>query len=222
MNRHDAKEAADLIDRVMVNLAICIPARGRPGSDARTAIGYLRVNAFTLLMENAIGEPLDQVFVLVRKAGATLEQIESVRRLTMLETPASLGAVLAMQASINFCLATEAEIIAAMTFVSREEIDRIKEGLQVAFAGAEEVAADAMDSMTFQALIGLHAAITNHLVRTALPLPRLLGFQFFEPLPSIVQAYRLYSDASRADEMRKTNRIVHPAFCPMTGQGLSA
>ena len=76
--------------------------------------------------------------------------------------------------------------------------------------------------MTFQALIALHGAVTNHLVTTARPLPRMLNFQFFEPLPSLVMAYKLYDDASRCDELREENKVVHPAFCPPTGQALSA
>jgi len=35
-------------------------------------------------------------------------------------------------------------------------------------------------------------------------------------------AYKLYSDASRADEVRAENKIVHPAFCPLVGYGLSS
>jgi hypothetical protein len=221
MNRYDAKEAAEIVDRMMVNLATCIPTQGRAGSDARVAIGYVRANAFTLLMADAIGPPLDEAFDLTFSSGANLEQIEAVRVQVELEQPRSPGAVLLTQAGMNFCLATEGRIIAAMTFVSREDVERIKQRMIAPFANAEEVAADEMDSMTFQALIGLHATITNHLVKTALPLPRLLAFQFFEPLPSLVQSYRLYSDASRADEMRDANKVVHPAFCPLTGEGLS-
>jgi hypothetical protein len=222
MNRYDAKEAAAIADRMMVNLATCIPVQGRPGSDARVAIGTVRANAFGLLMGDAIGPPLDAAFDLTREAGSSVEQIEGVRVQVMNEQPQSPGAVLLTQAGINLCLATEGRIIGDMTFVSREDVDRIKTYIRGPFGDAEEVAADAMDSMTFQALIGLHAAITNHLVKTALPLPRLVGYQFFDPLPSLVMAYRLYSDASRADEMRDANKIVHPAFCPLTGLGFSA
>ena len=109
-----------------------------------------------------------------------------------------------------------------MTFVSRQDVDAIKQQLQQPFQDAEEIAADDMDQMTFQALIALHGAVTNHLVATARPLPRMLGFQFFEPLPSLVMAYKLYDDASRCDELREENKVVHPAFCPPTGQALSA
>jgi prophage DNA circulation protein len=64
--------------------------------------------------------------------------------------------------------------------------------------------------------------MTNHLVQTALPLPRMLQYQFAQILPSLVMAYKLYDDASRADEVRDENKIVHPAFCPLAGEALSS
>jgi prophage DNA circulation protein len=36
-----------------------------------------------------------------------------------------------------------------------------------------------------------------------------------------VMAYKLYDDASRCDELRQENKVVHPAFCPPTGRALS-
>jgi prophage DNA circulation protein len=35
-------------------------------------------------------------------------------------------------------------------------------------------------------------------------------------------AYKLYQDASRADEIRAENKTVHPAFAQATGIALSA
>jgi prophage DNA circulation protein len=120
-----------------------------------------------------------------------------------------------------FCLAVIAEIVSDLTFVNRQQVDAIKTALQQPFQDAEEVAADEMDQMTFQTLISTHGALTNHLVQTALPLPRLLQYQFYKVMPSVVLAYRLYDDASRCDEVRDENQIVHPAFCPLNGVALS-
>ena len=103
----------------------------------------------------------------------------------------------------------------------RQQVDEMKARLLQPFQDCEEIAADEMDQMTFQSLITLHGAITAHLVATALPLPRMLRYQFFQPLSTLVMAYKLYDDASRADEIRSENRIVHPAFCPQTGEALS-
>ncbi|WP_028167559.1 hypothetical protein [Bradyrhizobium elkanii] len=174
-----------------------------------------------LLIHDDIGPSLDACFDDARLAGSTLQQIESVRRQLDAETTATLGGILVKNASVRFCLATEAAIIARMEFVSRQSVALIKNEMAQPFAEAEEIAADDMDSMTYQALIRLQAAITNHLVETARPLPRMLRYQFAAVLPSLMLSYRLYDDASRADEVRQENKIVHPAFCPTEGLALS-
>jgi prophage DNA circulation protein len=221
MIRLDATEAAPIVDRMLANLAGTVPPQGRPGSDARTAIGDTRANAFALCIEDGLGPPLTQCFTLAQQAGATMQQIDWVRQLLEQETTQTLGGQLVQNAGIRLCLATEANIVAAMTFVSRQDVEAIKLQLQQPFSDAEETAADDMDQATFQALITLHGAVTNHLVMTALPLPRMVNFQFFAPLPSLVMAYKLYDDASRCDELVAENKVVHPAFCPPTGQALS-
>jgi hypothetical protein len=222
MKRIDAQEAAPILDRMLANLIATVPAMGRAGSDARTAIADARANAFKLCIDDALGPPLDACFDLARRAGATMQQIDFVRVQLEQEAPATLGGALVLNAGIRLCLATEAVIIAGMTFVSRQDVDAIKLQLLQPFQDAEETAADEMDQAMFQALITLHGAVTNHLVSTARPLPRMVNFQFFEPLPTLVMAYKLYDDASRCDELRDENKVVHPAFCLPTGRALSA
>jgi prophage DNA circulation protein len=121
-----------------------------------------------------------------------------------------------------FALAQEGKIISSMTFTSRQDVDDLLYQIQEPFNTAEEVAADTMDQTDYQAITGLRAAIVNFLVSTARPLPYMLSYQFAKPLPSIVISYRLYGDASRYDEIRQENYVVHPAFCPPTGQALSS
>lgn len=222
MKRLDANEAAPIVDRMLQALVATVPAKGRPGSDARTAIGDTRAHAYKLCIDDAIGPPLDQCFDLARLAGSTSAEIKYVRETVEKETPVSLGGRLVRDAGIRLSLATQCRIIASMSFVSRQDVDAIKQQLLRPFRDAEEIAADSMDQMVFQTLVALQGAVTNHLVATARPLPRMVNFQFFEPLPSLVMAYKLYDDASRCDELRQENKIVHPAFCPMTGQALSA
>jgi prophage DNA circulation protein len=50
----------------------------------------------------------------------------------------------------------------------------------------------------------------------------MLNFRFVEAGPTLVFAYRLYDDASRGDELREENGVVHPAFAPSFGRALSA
>jgi hypothetical protein len=173
-------------------------------------------------MADSIGAPLDNCFDLVRQTGVTVYELEFIRRWLETLTPKTLGATLVVTTSIYFCLAQEGLIIADMTFIYRQQVDQIKAAMVVPFGDAEEVAADDMDQASFQALISLHAAITNHLVQTAMPLPRMVGYQFGRVMPSLVLAHRLYGDASRADQLVAENKIVHPAFCPPVGRALSA
>lgn len=222
MKRLDAEEAAPIVDRMLQALVGTVPAKGRAGSDARTAIGDTRAHAFKLCINDAIGPPLDRCFDLARQAGSTVQQLDFVREGIEAAATTTLGGSLVKDAGIRLCLAAQARIVAGMTFVSRQDVTALKQQLYQPFRDAEEIAADNMDQATFQALVALHGTVTNHLVATARPLPRMVSFRFYEPLPSLVMAYKLYDDASRCDELRQENKVVHPAFCPMTGLALSA
>ncbi|QIG93803.1 MULTISPECIES: hypothetical protein [Bradyrhizobium] len=222
MKRLDANEAAPIVDRMLTNLLGTVPSQGRAGSEARTAISDTRANAYKLCIDDALGPPLDECFELARQAGAKAQQLEYVRQQIEGEAPVTLGGALVMDAGIRLCLAAQCRIIASMTFVSRQDVTAIKQQLQQPFQDAEEIAADDMDQMTFQMLVALHGAVTQHLAATARPLPRVVNFRFYEPLPSLVMAYKLYADASRSDELRAENKVVHPAFCQPSGQALSA
>jgi prophage DNA circulation protein len=222
MNRPDALEAIPITLHLLKNLSVCVASSGLSGSQARTAIGDVAANVAALLGQDALGPPLANCFALVAKSGASQAQIASVRAGVEAETPVTLGGALVQNSCIYLCFATEAQIIAATTFVSRQDIDALLTALRQPFDDAEEIAADDMDQATFAALIQLDAALTNYLVTTARPLPRMTNYQFAVPLPSLVIAYRLYQDASRADQIVQENKIVHPAFCPPVGVALSA
>jgi hypothetical protein len=222
MKRLDANEAAPIVDRMLLALLGTVPAVGRAGSEARTAIGDTRAKAYKLCINDALGPPLDSCFDLARQAGSTSPQLNVVREQIELESPVTLGGQLVRDAGIRLCLAAQCRVIASMAFFSRQDVDALKTQLYQPFQDAEEIAADSMDQMTFQTLVALHGTVTNHLVATARPLPRMVQVQFFEPLPTLVMAYKLYDDASRCDELREENKVVHPAFCLPTGRALSA
>lgn len=222
MNRSDAAESGQIVLRTLKNLSGCIASSGLSGSQARTAIGDVAADVMTLLDADALGAPLANCFNLVLATGPTQPQIASVRVAAEQETPRTLGGALTQNTIIRFCLATEGAIIARMTFTSRQDVDALKLAMRRPFDDAEEIAADEMDQASFMSLIMLDAAVTNFLVVTARPLPEMRTYQFAAVLPSLVIAYRLYQDASRADQVVAENKIVHPAFCPPLGVALSA
>jgi prophage DNA circulation protein len=112
-------------------------------------------------------------------------------------------------------------VIADTQFASREAVEDTKNEMAVAFDDMEEIAADDMDTMTYSALVALHAAVADHLISAQRPLPYMLNFQFAQPAPTLVFAHRLYADASRADQLRDENGVIHPLFMPPFGRALS-
>jgi hypothetical protein len=222
MDKVDAEESTGIVQRMMNNLMGTVATSGLAGSTARTAISDVHANAYLWLRDDTIGPPLNDAFIQSRLAGATVPNIGIVYRALMAEQPRSLGAILMVNAGIDLCLVTAGEIVAGMDFVSRQDVEMMKEAIQAPFQDAIEVAADDMDQVMFQSLTGLYSAITNHLVSTARPLPRLITYQFGRVMTTLTIAQWLYADPSRADEIRQENKIVHPAFCPFYGVALSA
>jgi hypothetical protein len=221
MYRADVNEAVPICQRVLSYALTTVNTRGRSGSDVRTAIGAFIANAPTLLRNDLAGPPLADIFDKLQLAGVTLPQLAAIGAQAELEAPVTVGALLIKNSLIHFTYATEGVVLANVTFTSRDDVAYVKQQMNDAFAVMEEVAADDMDQMMFQALIRLHAAIMFFLVETARPLPQMLNFQFAMAMPTLIIAYRLYADASRADELRAENKVVHPAFAPRIGRALS-
>ncbi len=90
-----------------------------------------------------------------------------------------------------------------------------------AVGAAQDWALDNHLSAQYQAPGPLGAAVARDLQARAAPLPRLTTYGFPRGTSSLVLAYRLYGDASRADELRAENAVSNPAFMPATGTALS-
>ena len=221
MYKFEAVEAAPMCARILRVLLTQAPTRGRPGADLRTAVGDFIANSLELLWHDNYGPPLDNIFETARTTGIGLRPLQVVHDAAAAEAPKTVGATIVKNAMIQFSLAAECHIIARTTFVSRDDVDRIKKKMNEEFAPMEEVAADDMAQMTYQGLVGLHAALAFFLADTARPLPRMMRYRFYESLPTLVMAYRLYTDAGRCDELRRENKNVHPVFMQMTGRALS-
>jgi prophage DNA circulation protein len=222
MKKQDAEEAIPILERTMQQLLASVQDHGRSGFDVRRAIGKLLARANEYLRSDTAGQPIADCFEVARVAKVTAPQFEAVRLITTAEAPVTLGGILTKQSLIAFCLSVQCRVIADAIFDSRQDADIARTALNSSFAAAEESAADDMDAMSFQALISLHGAIIFHLLEKARPLPRLVRYRFARPLSTLVMSYRLYDDASRADELKNENRIVHPAFAPREGLALSA
>jgi hypothetical protein len=221
MMKPDINEAVPIITRLCNNLSAIISDKGQAGLTARSSIGAVLASAPSLCWYGTIGTALVDCFELVRQTGCTWGQMENVRVQLVLETPTTVGAISVRDYAIQMALAQIGKIIGAMTFTSRQDVDAMITAIQGPFADAEETAADTMDSSVYMGLITLHAAVVDHLTSTARPLPEMLTYQFAAALPSLVISYKLYGDASRYDQIRDENKVVHPLFCPPIGQALS-
>jgi hypothetical protein len=221
MFKDEAVEATPIVQQTLLNLLSVVPPGGVAGSDLRTACGLLRANAAQLIYVDQLGPPLSNCFELARTNGITAPQLEWVRKETEHFSPVTIGATMIKQSIMRLCLVTEGLVIADMTFISRTDVEAVEKIVNLIFEDAEEVAADEMDQMSYRGLVELHAAIIAFLVETARPLPSMLNFSFATAMPTLTMANRLYYDASRADEMRDENHVVHPVFMRGTGRALS-
>lgn len=221
MLKPDAQEATNVATIVLNELLALSPTSGRSGSDLRTSVGDFLANAMRLIQADLSGPPLDVIFQKAITCGLTQPSCATIRRIADGITTRTLGATLMKTALMELTMSAECQVILDTTFISRNQVQAVLDGLNTEFAPLIETVADQMDQMSFQALIALNAAIISYLVETEHPLPRMLNFQFGLPLPTLVQAYKLYADASRADEIRAENEVVHPLFAPRLGVALS-
>ena len=221
MFKYDAVEAKPIVDATLDVLLMWTATRGREGADLRSIVGDTKAYAISLLQADLIGDALIKCFETAYMAGINLQQMEKVRKTAAAQTAVSVGAIMTKDTLIELALSIEGDIIANSEFVSREDVVRTREFINVAFAEIEEQIADQMDSMTWRALLKVHAAISMYLYETARPLPRMLNFRFSFPMPTLVLAHRLYANAGRADELRRENRVVHPTFARPFGRALS-
>jgi hypothetical protein len=218
----DVREAADIASlAVTLLLGTSSDQQGRSGSDLRRACGDVLANGQSYIVHNTIGPALNGCFIQARLTGATLDEFNNIRAEIDAVATVSQVAIMIQQTCVAFCLQQMAQVLVTITFTSREDVDRVRVLLVAAFAAAEETAADEMASAIYRSLISLDAAIMFFLYDTARPLPQILDFQFAAIRPTLIQSYRLYSDASRADELRNENKVVHPAFSPRIGRALS-
>ena len=218
----DLDEALGILDAMLTLLLGTLSGQvGRQGAALRYAIGDLQTAAPSLLQAGTLGLPLLNCFQLATYAGATLAGMERVRVAMAAATPTGLAGIAVANAGIRFALGREARILAATTFTSSQDVFAAIVATNAAFEAAEDFAADNRDPASYQALIAMHAAVTRDLTTRAISLPNLVTYTMARILTSHALANRLYGDASRCDELRAENKVIHPAFMPLRGTALS-
>jgi prophage DNA circulation protein len=84
------------------------------------------------------------------------------------------------------------------------------------------IAADDDDDMTYSALKQLRTGVIQDLTTRGAALPTLFTVVTPAPVASLVLAYRLYGDATRADQLTASANPINPAFLPLSFTALSS
>jgi prophage DNA circulation protein len=84
------------------------------------------------------------------------------------------------------------------------------------------VAADADDDMTYAALKQLRTAVIQDLTTRGAQLPTLATFTTAVPVAALPMAYKLYGDATRADQLIASANPINPAFLPLSFTALNS
>ena len=195
---------------------------GVAGADFDAAIGDLRANAQGLLRPFGLFGPLATCLDLARQTGMSFDEMERLRATIADLEPLDARATFVQARALALVCVQEALIIAATTYTSRNEVDRVTGILMAAFETSQQDAADVGDPDGYRALVGLRAAAVRDLTARSRPLPKLVDYTFNRVRSALTLAQRLYGDAGRADELVAENAVVHPLFTPRAGRALSA
>lgn len=217
------KEATAVATRLLdALLAVPVQSVTDKAADFRRAVGELRVKAETAIGDASFADDLAECFALAFDAGVTVDRYDRVRTAALAEAPTGLPAKAIAIAVSRLCVIGMARVLATVTFRSRQDVDAMLLRMNAAFGPAEEQSAALKDQEAYRALVGLHGALTRDLALRSKPLPRMTGYSFARPFPSLRLSQRLYSDAGRAEELRDENKVPHPLFMPIGGRALSA
>jgi len=95
-------------------------------------------------------------------------------------------------------------------------------GTAVGLIDAEiDVAGDAGDDNSFQALRALRQSVISDLQARGADLASIATFTFQTTLPSLVLAQRIYRDPTRELGLVQQINPIHPAFCGPSFQALA-
>ncbi|MBQ9236111.1 MAG: DNA circularization N-terminal domain-containing protein [Alphaproteobacteria bacterium] len=197
--------------------------------DAASLALSLKTNAKSLLnTPSALAAQMDAVFSVVTSlAGKKPEAFKTVRNLASgtnaseSVSTSNTDAVAEKQSmqqleqlTKQIVIAKEAEIITEIEFENADEATSILESF-VSDTEEVELFEDIEPSNeVMQSLREVREAVVQYVREIILELPRTKTVTLSEKTPSLVLAYDLYEDLSRADEICKKNKIPYPAFVP--------
>lgn len=197
--------------------------------DAATSAAELKNSAERFLnMPSELTSRIDTVFsVVASMAGTKPEAFATVRELASQSNASDNASTanedaraekLAMQhieqLTKQVVVAKEAEVITNIEFDNAEDATAILESFIDDIDEVELFEPVEPSSELMQALRNTKEVVVEYIREIILELPRMRTIQLPEKMPSLVLAYDLYEDLSRADEIESRNKIPYPAFVP--------
>ncbi|MCJ2102459.1 hypothetical protein [Methylobacterium sp. E-046] len=199
-----------------------VDAASQEGATLRQLCGTLSADAVGRVQSGTFGTPLRACFATATAAGATFVGMDQVRQEAQAVTILDLPVQRVAQIAARLALSQMVNILAATAFASRQDVDAALARVNLAFAPAEEFAAERFDNIAWRTLTALHAACVRDLTARARPLPRIVPYTFATRMPLLTLANRLFGDAGRAEQLLAENRdTVHPLFMPASGNAFS-
>lgn len=197
--------------------------------DAATSAAELKNSAERFLnMPSELASRIDTVFsVVASMAGTKPEAFATVRELASQSNASDNASTanedaraekLAMQhieqLTKQVVVAKEAEVITKIEFDNAEDATTVLESFIDDVDEVELFEPVEPSSELMQALRNTKEVVVEYIREIILELPRMRTIQLPEKMPSLVLAYDLYEDLSRADEIESRNKIPYPAFVP--------
>ncbi len=210
----EIKEALAIMNRMLDALMQGLSVKGEDGSAFRTAVGDLRAEAPDLIEDFTIGDHLDDCFEQARLAGANLASMDRVRVAMLAEDPTYDFGIAVQMTGLVFSLVQQCKMIAAMTFVSRFDVEDMMTKMTAVVEDIKLEISDLLDGVCYRQTVELAAALIQHLAATERQLPRIVAYTSPDVLPSLVLANFFYADGGRSNEIADENKVVHPLFCP--------
>lgn len=199
-------EAADAVASALPADLLAAAASVMAAAETALSIGGIRVKS--LLSLRALGDidlaeqalALAATPTLARGAANRLVQLELYRDLALARSAAALP---------GWDFDSQDAAVAAQT-----ELAGAIDAALVQTGRAAPILADPGRQASHRALRSLRTAVVRDVAARSGGLARIVRREIPAPAPSVVVAYRLYGDASRAGEISARNGLSHPGFVP--------
>ena len=158
---------------------------------------------------------------------ACTDPADAIRLLSQLAAPAPAPATTPAQDAVaalcrRAALISLARACAACQPTSSDDALAIRTAVAALFDAEIEIVADAGQGALYGQLRALRTAVVLDLNTRGTLLPQLRTVTSAVPMPSLVVAYGLYGDATRAAALAARSGAPHPGFLPLSFQALSS